>query len=103
MRTMLTCPADLRSPSEMSDSPQNCYDLSEDHRVVSVDRLEGRVVRHQPDLGLGLLERLHGRLAVDHGSDDVTVLRGLLLPDDHPVAVADGDVDHRLTLDLEHE
>src|SRR3954469_8118251 len=42
--SMLTWPARLRSPSAMSDSAQNCYDLSENDRVLAVDRLERRVV-----------------------------------------------------------
>ena len=72
-------------------------------RVVAEDRLVVGVVRHQPDVAVALLEGLDGRLAVEHGRDDVAVLGGRLLPDDHPVAVADRGVDHRVADHLEQE
>ena len=49
------------------------------------------------------LERLDGRLALDHGRHDVAVLGGRLLAHDDPVAVGDGRVDHRVAGDLEQE
>src|ERR1700742_2186053 len=49
------------------------------------------------------LEGLHGRLAVDHGGDDLAVLRVFLLADDDPVPVRDGRVDHRVAGYLQHE
>ena len=49
------------------------------------------------------LERLHRGLAVDHGRDDVAAVGGLLRVDDHPVAVGDGRVDHRVACHPEHE
>ena len=54
-------------------------------------------------MAVALLERLDGGLAIDHGRDDFAVLRVLLLPDDDPVAVRDGRVDHRVTGHLQHE
>ena len=86
-----------------SYTAQDRHHLAEDGGVVAEDRREGRVVRHQPDVPVALLERLHRGLAVDHGRDDLAVLRALLLPDDHPVAVRDGGVDHRVACHLEHE
>jgi hypothetical protein len=56
-----------------------------------------------------LLERLDCRfviarcLALDHGGDDVAVLDVRLPADDHPVAVSDRGVDHRLSDDPEHD
>src|SRR5580700_6002719 len=82
---------------------ENRYHLAEDGGVIAEDRREGRVVGHQPDVPVALLERLDGGLAVDHGRDDLAVLRVLLLADDDPVPVGDGSVDHRVTGDLEHE
>jgi len=79
------------------------YDLAENGGVVAEDRREGRVVGHQPDVPVALLEGLDGGLAVDHGRDDLAVLRVLLLADDHPVPVGDGRVDHRVACHLEHE
>jgi hypothetical protein len=60
-------------------------------------------VRQQPDVPVAPLERLDRRLAVDHRRDDLAVLSGGLLTYDHPVAVADGRLDHRVAGDLEHE
>ena len=82
---------------------ENRHHLAEDGGVVAEDRREGGVVGHQPDVPVALLERLDGGLAVDHGRDDLAVLRALLLADDHPVAVGDGRVDHRVARHLEHE
>jgi len=82
---------------------ENRYHLAENGGVVAEDRREGRVVGHQPDVPVALLEGLDGGLAVDHGRDDLAVLRALLLADDHPVPVGDGRVDHRVACHLEHE
>src|SRR5580693_5301610 len=82
---------------------ENRYHLAENGGVVAEDRREGRVVGHQPDVPVALLEGLDGGLAVDHGRDDLAVLRVLLLADDHPVPVGDGRVDHRVACHLEHE
>jgi hypothetical protein len=54
-------------------------------------------------VAVAALEGLDGGLAVDHGRDDVAVLGVGLLADDHPVAVGDRGVDHRVADDLEHE
>jgi hypothetical protein len=60
-------------------------------------------VGEQPDVPVTVLERLHGRLTVDHGCDDVSVFSAGLLTDDHPVPVGDRRVDHRVTHDAEQE
>ncbi len=52
---------------------------------------------------VALAEGLHGRLAVEHGGDDVAVVGVRLRTHHDPVAVADGRVDHRLAADLQHE
>ena len=49
------------------------------------------------------LERLDGRLAVDHRRDDLAVLGDRLAPHHDPVAVADRGVDHRVADHLEQE
>src|SRR5262249_13965695 len=77
--------------------------LAQNGGVVTENRGEGGVVRHQPDVAVALLERLHGGLTVNHGGDDLAVLRVFLLPDDDPVAVRDRRVDHRVAGDLQHE
>ena len=64
---------------EGSDATQDCGDLAEDRGVVTVDRLEGPVVRHQPDLPVLALEGLDGRFVVEHGRDDVAVVGRRLL------------------------
>src|SRR5579875_454183 len=90
------------------DPPQHGHDLAEDARLVPEDRGVSRVVRDQPHMPVALLERLDRRgalspLALDHCRDDLAVLRVRLLPDDDPVAVGDGGVDHRVTGNLEKE
>src|SRR5690606_7814836 len=84
-------------------SAQHSDDLAEYFGIVAENRLEGAVARQQPGVAIALAEHLHGGLAVQHRSHDVTVFRGLLLAYDHPVAVADGRIDHRVSDDLEHE
>jgi hypothetical protein len=54
-------------------------------------------------VAVALLERLHGGFTLDHGGDDLAVLRVFLLTDDYPVPVRDGRVDHRVARDLQHE
>ncbi len=92
-----------RSPVADSDAAQHRDHPAHDGGVVAGDRVEGRILRHQPDVTVTQPVGLHGRLAVEHGGDDLTRIRGRLLPDHHPVAVADRRVEHRVTLDLEHE
>jgi hypothetical protein len=48
-------------------------------------------------------EGLHGRLAVDHGGDDVPILGVGLLSHDHPVAIGDRRFDHGITRDSQQE
>ncbi|BCJ57789.1 hypothetical protein Jiend_12110 [Micromonospora endophytica] len=86
-----------------SDAAQHGDDPTHDGGVVAGNRIEGRVLRHQPDMAVPPAVGLHGRLAVEHGGDDLAGVRGRLLPDHHPVAVADRRVEHRVALDLEHE
>ena len=63
-----------------------------------------RVGGHQRHPPVGGLIRLDRRLAVgDAGNDDVALLGGGLLDDDHEVAVEDAGVDHRVAADPEHE
>ena len=85
------------------DRAQHRDDLAEDLGVVAQDRLEVGVAGEQPGVAVALAEDLDRGLVVEHGRDDLAVLRRLLLTDDDPVAVADRGVDHRLTDDLEHE
>jgi hypothetical protein len=54
-------------------------------------------------VAVSLAEDLDGRFVVEKRGNDVAVLRVLLGVDDHPVAVADRRLDHRVTDDLEHE
>src|SRR6478735_12585371 len=61
---------------------------AEDRGVVTRDRVVGVVVGEQPHVAVLALERLDGRLALDHRRDDLAVLGGLLLADDDVVAVA---------------
>ena len=60
-------------------------------------------MRQQPHVPVAALVGLHRRLAVDHRRDDLAVLGVRLLADDHPVAVADGGLHHRVTGHLQHE
>jgi leucyl-tRNA synthetase len=84
-----------------SDAAQHRDDLAEDRRLVTQDRRVRRVMRDQPQVPVAALERLDRRLAVDHGCHDLAVLGVLLLAHDHPVAVGDRRVDHRVATDLE--
>src|SRR5699024_7126540 len=86
-----------------SDRPQHRHDLAEDLGVIAEDRGEGRVVGHEPDVVVALDEGLHRRLAVDHRRDDLALLRRALGAHHHPVAVADGGVDHRVADHLQEE
>src|SRR6478735_895098 len=86
-----------------SEPAQDRRDLAEDRRVVAVDGREVRVVRQEPHVPVGALERLDRRLVVEHRGHDVAVLGVLLLAHDDPVAVADGGLDHRVAGDLEQE
>ncbi len=66
-------------------------------------------MRNQPDVPVGLLERLdrclpiRRRVALDHGCDHVAVLDVRLPADNHPVAVGDRGADHRITHDPERD
>lgn len=60
-------------------------------------------MRHQPHLTAGALERLDGGLAVQHRRDDVAVVGDVLLAHDHPVAVADRGLHHRVAHHFEQE
>src|SRR5690606_37474364 len=79
------------------------HDLPEDGGLVAGERLVVRVVRHEPDAPVLALEPLDRDLAVDHGGDDVAVLRARLLPYHDPVAVGDRRLDHRVTGHPEQE
>jgi hypothetical protein len=85
------------------DTPNYRHNLPQHLRVVTVDRLVRGVAGEQPRLAVALLEDLDGRLVVEHRRNDVAVLGGLLFAHDDVVAVADGGVDHRVALNLEHE
>ena len=54
-------------------------------------------------MAVDLTEHLHGCFIVEQRSNDIAVVCGVLLADNHPVAVADCGVDHGIALDLEHE
>jgi dihydrofolate reductase len=90
-------------------SAQNGDDLADDDRAVGHDRRVCGVVRDQPDMPVDPLERLDCRLAVsrrvafEHGGDNVAVLDVRLAADNHPVAVSDRGVDHRVADDPEHD
>ena len=86
-----------------SHPPEDRRHLAEQGGVVARDGRVRRVVRHEPDVAVAAPVRLDGGLAVDHGRDDLAVLRHRLLPDDDPVAVADGRVDHRVADHLQQE
>ncbi|CAM5715579.1 hypothetical protein MAUB1S_00471 [Mycolicibacterium aubagnense] len=79
---------------EASNLADDGHDLAEDDRVIARDRIERRVVRHEPHLALGALEGLDRGFAVDHRRDDVAVVGHVLLAYDDPVPVADRRVDH---------
>lgn len=51
--TQPTYPCDL-------DLPQDGHDKSQNLAFVAIDRLEGGVVRQEPDMSIAALERLHG-------------------------------------------
>jgi len=85
------------------DLTEDSDDLAKHRRFVARDRIKSGVVRHQPHLTPRSLECLDGRFTVDHRRDDVAVVGNVLLTHDHPVAVADGRVDHRITDHLEQE
>src|SRR5437867_6821439 len=71
--------------------------LSLDLDVARVDRGHLSVRRLQSDAVLFLVEALQrGGVVLEKGHDDVPVARGVLLLDDHVVAVVDVIVDHRL-------
>lgn len=93
----------LAEPSRASDRAHNGNDLAEKRRVVAQNRSKCAVARQEPRVAVALLEDLDRGLLVEHGRDDIAVLRVLLLTHDDPVAVADRCVDHRVPDDLEHE
>src|SRR5436305_375102 len=76
------------APTDGLDLANDGDDLAEDGRVVAGDRVERRIVRHQPHLTTGALESLDCRFAVDHRLDDVTVVDDGVMEHYHPVAVA---------------
>src|SRR2546421_1954856 len=86
-----------------SDSAEYRYHAAQDGRVVTGDRLEGRVAGQQPDVAVPVPVRLDGRLTLDHRGHDLAVVGRGLLAHDHPVAVADRRLEHRVALDLEGE
>ena len=54
-------------------------------------------------MAVDLTEHLHGCFIVEQSGNDIAVVRGVLLADDHPVTVANRGVNHGIALDLEHE
>ncbi len=82
-------------------------DLAQDGGVVCWDRLVCRVMRHQPDVAVHPLQRLHrgfGRpAAVKLGSYDLAVFGCLLLSDDHQVAIGDRCLRHRVAINTQDE
>jgi hypothetical protein len=78
-------------------------DLAHDGGVIGRDRLERRVVGHQPRVPAAPLQGLDRGLATDPGGDDLAVL-GVFLPADHyQVAVDDRRPGHRVAFDPQHE
>ncbi len=86
-----------------SNPSHHCDDAAENRRLGAVDRIVGGVVGHQPHLVVAPSIGLDRRLALDHRGDDLAILGNRLLPHDNPVTVADGDVDHRIAGDAQHE
>src|SRR5690606_28853754 len=86
-----------------SDPAQHGDDSSHDRGPLTRDRVVGRILRQQPHLPVPALVGLDRGLTVDQRRHDLTVFSGGLLPYRHPVAVADGRVDHRVALDLEQK
>ena len=54
-------------------------------------------------MAVDLTEHLHGCFIIEQRSYDIAVVCGVLLADNHPVAIADCGVNHGIALDLEHE
>src|SRR3954471_8885768 len=103
--------APWRAPSSLRAScqvPEYPHDLAQDLDVLRKDRLEGAVLRLQPDPALLLVERLDGRLVgglvvTCERDDDLAVPRILRPAHDDDVAVEDARFDHRFALHAEQE
>src|SRR5947209_8415811 len=79
------------------------FDSADDGDIVGVDWRHGGVLRLEPDAPVLAVEPLDGRLAVDHGDDDLAVVRVGARLDDDQIAVQDRRVDHRVAFDAQHE
>src|ERR1700722_8851491 len=86
-----------------SEAAQNGHYFAENLGLIAGDRRVGRVMRHQPDVLGGAFEGLDRGLAFQHRGHDVAILGHRLLAHDHPVAVRDSRVHHRVADDLEQE
>ena len=54
-------------------------------------------------MAIFLGESFDGGFAIDHGGDDLALLGIFLGADDDKVAIADGEVDHRVAYDFKEE
>lgn len=81
--------------------------LAQNGGIVGGDRLVRRIVRYEPSMAVDSLQRLHRSLSgsslPDLGGHDLAVLRHLLLPDDHQVAVGYRRPSHRVSPNPQHE
>jgi hypothetical protein len=71
--------------------------------VVTKNWLKGTVSRQQPGVPIALLEGFYGRLFLNQGGNNVSVVRRLLLSNDNPVAIANSGINHRLSDDLQEK
>ena len=69
----------------------------------AVDGGVGRIVRNQPDMAVILAERLDRGLVIQQCGDDIAILRAVLLADHHEITIANGGVDHGITVHFKHE
>jgi hypothetical protein len=102
----LKAPAHTPASAERAESVD---DLADDFCVVTKNRVVSGVLRHQPDVPAGALERLQRRLALrggialEPGDDRIPIPDLAVGPYDHPVAVDDRLADHRVTDNLKGE
>lgn len=60
-------------------------------------------MRNQPDMAVILAERLDRGLVIQQCGDDIAILRAVLLADHHEITIANGGVDHGITVHFKHE
>src|SRR5579872_6455541 len=85
------------------ESADDGFNAADDLDIARVDWRHAAILRLQPNATRLAIEALHGRFALDHRHHDLAVACGTLRPHEDEIAVENRRVDHRISLNAQHE